>query len=127
MENSAIVEKYLVERGLNEPKKTPTKTTILSDDELLAKIAGIDPIALRALIQGRIDDAREELVLHAVPAEVFVLRQNMAELAQVLDDHESYRLENDRRLKDRESKATQPEPEVALQPEDSSVSNKSSV
>lgn len=127
MENSAIIEKFLVERGLNEPKKTPTKEAILADDELLAKIASIDPLALHALIQGRIDYNREELVMRAVPAEVFVLRQIMLELSEVMVDHETFRIENDRRVKDREAKSTQPAPAEALQPEDSSVSNESSV
>jgi hypothetical protein len=126
MENSAIIEKFLVERGLNEPKKTPTKETVLEDDELLAKIANIDPVALHALIEGRIDYNREELVMRAVPAEVFVLRQIMLELSEVMADHETYRIENERRIKERDAKAVT-EPVVAQPIEDSSVSSESSV
>lgn len=125
MENSTIVEKYLIERGLNEPKIAPTKELVLKDEELLQKIANINPEALKALIQGRIDEAREELVMRAVPAEVFVQRQIMIELAQVLEDHDIYIAENDRRTKAKDTIRTE-QPIQATKIEDSSA-NVSSV
>lgn len=124
MEANAILSKYLIGRGLKEPKIAPTQETILNDDELLGKVAIMDTTALRALIEARVDDNRDELVMEAMPEEVFVLRQVMVELTALLQDQEHYRAEFERRKKKREAT---PAIEVILPPEDSSVNVESSV
>ncbi len=121
MESNQILAKYLVERGVNEPKVMPTRDKILKDENLLAMVAGLNLEALKALVQARVDEAREELVMRAHPAEVFVLRQVMLELTAVLDDQASYAEEYTRRQQQKD----QPAPEVAPNPEDSSVNQSS--
>lgn len=123
-ETNAILSEYLIRRGLKEPKLAPTRDVVLASDELLGKVAVMDTTALRALIEARVDDNRDELIMEAMPEEVFVLRQVMVELSALLQDQEYYRAEHERRKKKREAT---PAIEVILPQEDSSANSESSV
>lgn len=110
-ENSTLLEKYLIERGLFQPtdvvkaimsgqKEVPVGEEILNDDDLLARVAGMyqtNRSALEAVVRARIYPLVMELVMRAYPQETIVLRQSILEIASILDDFKKYSDEYNRR------------------------------
>lgn len=93
---------YLLERGVDLPK--PSRD-IFDDGERLknATQAWITcEKGIRAVVEQRVHKIREELLLHARPEEVIVLRQVLVEVASILDDFQTCVAESERRRKAQE-------------------------
>lgn len=104
MTNLELLENYLLNRPLFEPKnivdavisgKTEVSIgeEVLNNDELLTKCAGIyqdNQKTLEAVIRSRMFPLIVELVLSAEPQETIVIRQSILELAGLLDDFKKY-------------------------------------
>lgn len=117
MENSTLLEKYLIERGLFQPtdvvkaivsgqKEVPVGEEILNDDDLLGRVAGMyqtNRSALEAVVRARIYPLVVELVMRAYPQETIVLRQSILEVSAILDDFKKYSDEYNRRQQNKES------------------------
>ncbi len=98
-DDKTLLYTQLTARGLVDTKRDFPKE-ILENEEVLAQIAGIFNTyekGLTALIQARIHEIKEELVMKATPAEVIVLRQCMLEVAQIFDDCKKYKIEYGKR------------------------------
>ena len=116
MENSTLLEKYLIERGLFQPtdvvkaivsgqKEVPVGEEILNNDDLLARVAGMyqtNRSALEAVVRARIYPLVVELVMRAYPQETIVLRQSILEVSAILDDFKKYSDEYNRRQQNKE-------------------------
>lgn len=109
------VAEYLIGRALSAPKLDADKA-IVENDDILARIAGLDEEALAALIEARLQPIREELIAKATPPEVLVLRQALVEVSALLIDHEKYKQEYKRRAKDIEERKREVTPDTIAAP-----------
>src|ERR1700712_2092427 len=98
MQSDPTLAEYLYSRELKPALdlEHDVEQEILSDDDMLAKIAGLVATygpALNALIRCRVQSVVEELVRRAYPAETIVLRQAIVEISAIGDDARRFALE----------------------------------
>lgn len=95
------LEQYLLQRELLHPYKD-LSAEILDSPEKLQKVAGVwvgsGKEGIKLAVEARIMHLRDEIALRALPVEVPVLRQAIAELTTLLDDFENFYQENTRRI-----------------------------
>jgi hypothetical protein len=118
MQSDPTLAEYLYSRQLKPALdlEHDVEQEILSDDDMLAKIAGLVATygpTLDALVRCRVQSIVEELVRHAYPAETIVLRQAIAEVSAIADDAAKFALEWKKREDD---KAAAAEGTVATEP-----------
>lgn len=95
------LSKYLKERGVifHQPQ-----VNLFSDSEEAperlknaAQAWDTNEKGIRAIIEHRMSEIRKELLLEAVPEEVVVLRQSLADLASLFDDFKKASIEHKKR------------------------------
>jgi hypothetical protein len=114
--DQAVLEKYLLNRGLFNPKETYKKISsgkeiivgaaILEDEEMLGKVAALwenYPKAIEAVIKARIEPIIMDIVMNIIPQELTVQRQAMVELSALFGDFERYSQEHIRRTQNKKT------------------------
>lgn len=99
------LSEYLKNRGLNLDYNEIEFSSLSVEQKQM--IAGIDKRALTLLLQERINQIGNEILVTAVPEEVMVLRQSIVELTSIITDYIKIQ-EDVKRMKDTE--APQPSP-----------------
>ena len=111
------LQQYLLTQKVDLAKKKPS---ILEDTELLSKSATAwtnGEEGIRATIENRMQQLREELIFSCTPYEQLPKREALAELAALLSDFEANKLESKKRAELREEQAEEAPVEEEVQPE----------
>jgi hypothetical protein len=101
MDNQDLSQ-YLRQRGLYMSFEEENDPVFEAEDETLNRLATVwntykDDITL--LINRKINQMKEELLMKARPEEVIVIRQSMVDMASLLDDFEKISQEMEKRVK----------------------------
>lgn len=120
-----LIDKYLIDRGLWEPKsaiKEGEANVILDDPEKLALVAGLFNTygtALAWVLQEKIKVMALELIREARPPETIIIRQTMIDVSSIWDECEKYSLEYAKRQGEKEGNG-EPTPPIEdnVPPED---------
>ena len=122
------LSKYLKERGIqfHQPQVNLFGDSEDAGERLknAAQAWDTNEAGIRAVIEHRMSDIRKELLLSALPEEVIVLRQSLADLASLFDDFSKASEENKKRAKRQQENAeSEPETEVTELPTDEDKSS----